>query len=66
MNGREKGCKKKRNCGRTDGERRKKMIDKHFKLLTMPRNHFILQKIKTLLKQFQKFKFQISEPVRKF
>ena len=29
--------RRKRNCGRTDGERRKKMIDEHLKLLTKPR-----------------------------
>ena len=37
INGRPKGDKKKRNCGRTDRERRKKMIDEHLKLLTKPR-----------------------------
>ena len=32
INGRAKGGKKTRNCGRADGERRKKLIDKHLKL----------------------------------
>ena len=36
-NGRAKGGKKKGKCGLSDGERRKKMIDEHLKLLTMPR-----------------------------
>ena len=36
INGRAKGNKYKRNCGRADGERRKKMIDdEHLKLLIM-------------------------------
>ena len=30
-------ARKRKNCGSADGERRKKMIDEHFKLLTMPR-----------------------------
>ena len=38
INGRAKGGKKKRNCGRADGERRNKMMDEHLKLLTMPRS----------------------------
>ena len=45
INGRAKGGKKNINCGRADGEMRKKMIDEHLKLLTMPRHHFILQKL---------------------
>ena len=36
MDGQRK-ARKKRNCGRADGERGKNMIDKHLKLLTMPR-----------------------------
>ena len=48
INGRAKGGKKKRNCGRANGERRKKMIDKHLKLLTpLP---FYFTKIKKIVK----------------
>ena len=35
--GQAKGGKKKRNCARADGEMRKKVIDKHLKILTMSR-----------------------------
>ena len=42
--GQAKGGKKKRNCARADGEMRKKVIDKHLKILTVS-YHFILQKL---------------------
>jgi len=45
INGRAKGGKKKRNCRRADGERRKKMIDNYLKLFTNASYHFILQKL---------------------
>ena len=32
-------------CGRSERERRKKMIDEHFKLLTIPRTSFYFTKI---------------------
>ena len=46
INGRAKGGKKKRNCGQADGERRKKMIDEHLKLLTMPGTILLCKKYK--------------------
>jgi len=50
INGRAKGSKHKRNCGRVDGERRKKMIDdEHLKLLFMLRTILFYKIIKNKL-----------------
>jgi len=50
MNGRTKGGKKKRNCRRADGERRKKKIHDHLKLLTMPLVPFYFTKVIKIVK----------------